>query len=273
MRNLLCSILIMYLIINSNYFYNVQIDEMRFSDGYNGSTYERSEALSVSYATKEESETAINGNLPLYYNAGSYTNTCANTAGAITLGYYDRTYTNLIENFTSARKIGNRIIYYAQSDEVQNVIDTLYVSMGTNSNGQSGTTISGFKNGLKSYVNGQGYSITYNGIGAYSSFSTTKYIDAITSEIPVTLFVSGYILANLTNEADNADTYKLDYYSGDHVVVGCGIKTVSYYNESGGLIKKYDFLKIASGYYLEGIKYLMLNDYVKIVDSYSIKIY
>lgn len=234
MKKFLCSILVICLVISGSCFYNVQAEEMRFSDGYNGSTYERSETLPVSYATKEESETAINGNLPLYYNAGNYTNTCANTAGAITLGYYDRTYTNLIENFTSARKIGNRIIYYSQSDEVQNVIDTLYVAMGTNANGQSGTTISGFKNGLKSYVNGQGYSITYSGIGSYSSFDITKYTEAITSEIPVTIFVSGYILADLTNEADHSDTYKLDYYSGNHTVVGCGIKTVSYYNETGG---------------------------------------
>lgn len=273
MKNLLCSVLIMCLFLSNNCFYKVQADEMRFSDGYNGSTFERSETLSVSYATKEESETAINGNLPLYYNAGNYTNTCANTAGAITLDFYDRTYTNLIENFTSARKIGNRIIYYAQSDEVQNVIDTLYVAMGTNSSGQSGTTISGFKNGLKSYVHGQGYSITYNGIGSYSSFSIANYTSAITLEIPVTIFVSGYILSDLANETTNSDTYKLDYYSGNHTVVGCGIKTVSYYNESGGLIKRYNFLKIASGYYQEGIGYLMIDDYVKIIDSYSITIY
>lgn len=273
MKKILCLLLVLLSITSSSCLLSAYAEEKRFCDGYNGSSYERSESLTISYATKDETEIAINGNLPLYYNTGNYTNTCANTAGAIILGYYDRTYTNLIENFTPARIIGNRIIYYSQNTVVQNVINTLYVDMGTNANGSSGTTITGFKNGLRDYVNRQGYSITYNGIGSYSTFSTTNYTNAINSEKPVVIFASGYVLANLTNTETNSDTYSLDYYSGNHVVVGCGIKIVSYHNATGNLMRECVFLRIASGYYLDGIEYFFLNNYGSIIDSYSVNIY
>jgi len=245
-------------------------DEMRFSDGYEGSSYTGTSTETVSYATKSETESYISGDLPKYYNKGTNTNACATVAGAIIVGYYDKTYTNLIENFTSARTVKNLTVYNAQTSTVQTVIDTLYTLMGTNS-GSSGTTVSGFKSGLKSYVVGQGYSISYSSVGSYSSFSSTKYTTAINNKLPVALFVSGYSIITSSSSSSSTDTYEIKNYSGNHVLVGCGIKTVSYYNASGSLTKQYTLLKVATGFN-ETISYILLKNFNSIIDSYSVTV-
>lgn len=64
-------------------------NEIRFSDGYEGSSYTGTSTETASYATKSVTESYISGDLPKYYNAGTNTNACATVAGAIIVGYYD----------------------------------------------------------------------------------------------------------------------------------------------------------------------------------------
>ena len=51
--------------------------------------------------------------------------------------------------------------YSGQTQEVNDALQELYDLMGTNTTGP-GTTETQFINGLTSYVNGQGYNITFN---------------------------------------------------------------------------------------------------------------
>ncbi|NCA68354.1 MAG: hypothetical protein EOM87_09885, partial [Clostridia bacterium] len=58
----------------------------------------------INYTSKVTEEDYINATFPEYYNTnGNLTNTCAPVAGAMIVGYYDRTYTDLIANFTPGR--------------------------------------------------------------------------------------------------------------------------------------------------------------------------
>lgn len=89
-----------------------------YGDGYNGAIMTSTESGTITYSSKEETQYAINGGLPTYYDTSSRSQTCANVAGAIALGYYDKTYDELIPNFTSARVIRDRILYYPQTEAV-----------------------------------------------------------------------------------------------------------------------------------------------------------
>lgn len=251
-----------------------QSEPMYFSSGYNGSVYEGSSTEYISYATKTENEYAIKGGLPRYYNEGIKANTCANVAGAIALGYYDKTYDELIPNFKAARVIKDKVIYSAQTEAVQAVIDKLYVSMDTNSTSAGGTTIAGFKNGLKSYVNGQGRSISYSSVGQKDKINRQEYIDSVKSEQPIALFMSGYSLIPMTDfsETPTKDKLEIKHYSGNHVLIACGLKEVKYYNSNGSLSQTLTLFMVATGYKLDPIYYLDVRG-GSLIDSYSIDIH
>lgn len=251
-----------------------QSETMYFGSGYNGSIYEGSSTEYISYATKSENEYVIKGGLPRYYDRGTKENTCANVAGAIALGYYDKTYDELIPNFKAARVIKDKVIYSAQTEAVQAVIDKLYVSMDTNSTSAGGTTIAGFKNGLKSYVNGQGRSVLYSSVGQKDKINRQEYIDSVKSEQPIALFMSGYSLIPMTDfsETPTKDKLEIKHYSGNHVLIACGLKEVKYYNSNGSLSQTLTLLTVATGYSLDPIYYLDLRG-SSLIDSYTIDIH
>lgn len=178
--------------------------EKTFGDGYNGASLESSVYTSIPFSTKEDEEISIEGGMPLYYNTSSRTNTCANVAGAILLGYYDKTYDELIENFTAARVIRGKVLYAKQTQAVENVMARLYVTMKTNIT-EGGTTIRNFKTGQQTYVNEQGRNISYrqvirdlyvgDHIVVCYGLRTIRYYDAsgkMTSELNLLLVATGY---------------------------------------------------------------------------------
>lgn len=251
-----------------------QSETMYFGSGYNGAVYDGSSTEYITYSTKSESEYTINGGLPRYYDRGTKINTCANVAGAIVLGYYDKTYDELIPDFQAARVIKDKVIYSTQTDAVQAVIDKLYVSMDTNGTSAGGTTIAGFKNGLKSYVNGRGRSISYSSLGQNDKINRQDYIDSIEAEYPVALFMSGYSLIPIADfsETSTKDKLNIKHYAGNHVLIACGLKEVKYYNSNGTLKQTLTLLTVATGYSLDPIYYLDLRG-SSLIDSYSIDIH
>ena len=274
MNKFLCLFLSAVYVVVSVPNFTIQSETMYFGSGYNGSVYEGSSTEYISYSTKSENEYAIKGGLPRYYDRGTNDNTCANVAGAIALGYYDKTYDELIPNFKAARVIKDKVIYSAPTEAVQAVIDKLYVSMETNGTSAGGTTISGFKNGLKSYVNDQGRSITYSSVGQNNKINRQAYIDSIEAERPVVLFMSGYSLLPVADFSDTSTRDKLEikHYTGNHMLVACGLKEVKYYNSNGSLNQTLTLFIVSTGYSLDSICYLDVRG-GSLIDSYSINIY
>lgn len=249
-------------------------NEMTFADGYNGASLENSEKVTIEFARKADDEIIINGGLPKYSDGSSRENTCANTAGAIVLGYYDKTYDEIIANFSSARVIRDKVLYAAQSDAVDSVIARLYVTMKTNFT-EGGTTIANFKSGLREYVNDQGLNISYSQVVSDYALNFNAYESSIRQEKPVVLFCSNYSLVSLTalDAESGTEVFTMQHYTGNHVLVAYGIRKINYYNASGKLINQLNLLAVATGFSYGAFGYILLDDYGTLIDGYNVKIY
>lgn len=248
-------------------------DEMTFA-GYNGASLENTVSLSIDFAYKEDNEVLINGGLPEYCDWSSRENTCANVAGAIVLGYYDKTHDELIENFTSARIIRDKVLYSKQSDAVDGVLSTLYTAMKTNIT-EGGTTIDNFKTGLTDYVNEREKNIAYSQVVSNQELNLNTYANAITNKEPTVLFISKYSLISMQSFDVETGTQNLNiqHYTGNHTVVAYGLRTIKYYNASGTLVRQMNLLAVATGMSYGYFGYILLDDYGTLIDGYSINIY
>ncbi|HIS35154.1 TPA: hypothetical protein IAC10_00785 [Candidatus Scatousia excrementigallinarum] len=248
--------------------------EMTFADGYNGASLENSETVSINFVRKEDNEIMINGGMPEYSDKIDLANSCANVAGAILLGYYDKTYDELIENFSAARVIRDKILYSKQTEAVDEVMAELYTTMKTNVT-EGGTTIGNFKAGLKEYVNGQGRNISYSQVVSNQSLNFNTYESAIAQEKPVVLFCSKYSLVSLQafDAEYGTEQFVMQHYTGNHVVIGYGIRTITYYDAAGRVLRQLDLLAVATGYSFNPFGYIVLDDYGTLIDGYKVNIY
>ena len=171
------------LLFFGNGFTCFEASQIYFADGYNGSSYIGSDSEIVNYFSKEDNEIKIEGALPKYSNEGVNYNTCANVAGTIILGYFDKDNNDLIPNFQASRLIRDKLIYTAQTEAVQNVIDCLYTKMSTNVGGV-GTTIENFKAGLQSYVLEKNSDIQYLSLMDEEGINVNLYKNSIDDEKP-----------------------------------------------------------------------------------------
>lgn len=276
MKTLLCVFASLITILSTTSFVAKNSDEqLYFGDGYNGAIMTGTDTEYVTYSYKEENEYIITGGLPMYYDTSTRTKTCANVAGTIVLGYYDKTYDELIPNFTAARVIRDKVLYSTQTNAVQAVMDNLYVKMETNSTSAGGTSIAGFKSGLKKYVNEKGKNISYSGTGQNNQLNKTTFIQSIQNKQPVALFVSKYNLIPATDFSVSGTQDKIEkqYYSGNHVLISYGLKEINYYNANGTLKKNLTLLMVATGYRQEALFYIEMDSTSGMIDSYSINIY
>lgn len=242
----------------------VSAEEICFADdGFNGSSFIRTEQEIINYAYKTETEDYISCSLPKYGEGSSRPNTCANIAGATLLGYYDKTYDEMIPNFTAGRTIRDKYIFNAKTSAVQDVIDDLYIRMATNTTG-NGTTANNCRNGLASYINSKGRNVTYTNVVSGGTINYSLYDQAVNNETPMILFVSGYTLLKLGDFTESAtqDVLNMSLYGGTHTVVAYGRKNIKYYNASNQLIREENFLRVATGYSTSPLVYIMVDGVV-----------
>lgn len=203
---------------------------------------------SFGYATKEVEEYSINSSFPNYYCVnGELKNSCANSAGATIVGYFDRYYPDLIPDYTPGRTKNSKYIYYSMSYYAglkQVVIDDLYSRMLTNV-GREGTTQNNYRAGLSSYVSSKGLSITYNSVMTNGAFDLGKAKVQFANESPISLFLSGFNFSTFTDE-NNQISIQKRLYNSTHVAVAYGYVKTKYFNENGGLIKEITYLKVAT---------------------------
>ncbi len=230
-----------------------------------GGFVEQSET--IVYANKTTEEFNISGKIP-DYAPHNFTTGCANVAGSIIIGYYDRFCEELIPNYTTYMKLGSAIMYKGMSVENQAVTDSLYNLMGTDVGG-AGTTFNGFQSGMKSYVNSHGYSYSTEDLGA---IDMGKYIAAVKNNKPVALFLSNYSLKLTGQNSNNVEIIKSDYCNVAHVVVGYGYKIDYYYNSANALIATRTYLKVASGHVTYGMAHLCLDGKSKIDEAVAVHI-
>lgn len=222
---------------------------------YSGSAESSSSEDTITFDHKTVEEYFIPGNLPTYFPDQSTTN-CANIAGAELIAYYDKTYESLVPNYQVYTHLGSVLRYRDQSSEIEEVIHELYTLMGTDIDG-AGTTFSGFEKGMKQYALNHGnYTYQSQDLRVSGKFNLDNYIKAVKAEKPVALFLPKYTMIKSMIEGDKKDVIYSSYNTLAHVVAACGYRIDTYYYQNGNIKLKKTYLKVASGFPLDGLTYI-----------------
>ena len=185
---------------------------------------------------------------PVYTNY-TQTNSCAPLAGSVVVGYHDATKTNLVPNFDPGYTYNGEYYFNATSSTMIGVKEQLYDLMGTNTV-QPGTSQSQFKNGLRSYVEGKGYDITYTTTGInYNSLK--NHFE--TKEDPVVLFLNSYSYYDFGAMAETDTELRMYCKTSTtgHVVVAYGYQE-HYFYTNNSLSRTEKFLVVVFGDGSEG---------------------
>ncbi len=172
-------------------------------------------------------------------------NICVPVAGANIIQYYDRYYTNLIENYTPGRGAGNIYMYNAVGDEIRGVVLQLYDDMETNTTG-AGVTIAQFKIGLETYCARQGYDITYQSCMSGGSMSYSQVKSHIDAKTPVMIFMERSIYTEDVSNNNGYDIVENSTYFANHSIVAFGYKEIKY-TLSDGSNRNVNMLEVATG--------------------------
>lgn len=236
--------------------------------GYSGSGNTTEIRETLNYSSKTENLYTMKGNLPNYSGVEGGTN-CANVAGGVLVGFYDRFCENLIPNFQSYRVLGTTIVYKSSTDESTKVIADLNNLMETDNN-QLGTTFTGFESGMVKYSQLHGYTYKSENILTGGNFDFNKYKSSVENNKPVALFLNNYAFLDGIQESEEQDIIKSTHTTLSHVVIACGYKQNNYYNSNGQKIAEKIYLKVCSGITSRGICYLNINSVSKVDKAVSV---
>ena len=242
---------------------------------YNDQTTEGiTEIEQINYSTQQEFCNFTNVSYPMYYNMNNeLLNACANSAGVNILGFYDRYYNSLIPDCAVGYMSVNFFNYYPMgyvSKQVQSVIEDLYIRMSTNSP-EAGTTQAQFRNGLNSYVSSKGLSTTYYSVMNGNSLDINKVITQIDNGYPVTLYLSGYNISNITND-NGVSTLEKKLFNSNHIMIAHGYKIIDYLDENGQIVESKICLHVAPGIDLGSWKIYIVGDNGKVNYAEATKI-
>ena len=206
------------------------------------STYSSVITETVSYTSKEESYIETVNAVPLYTQISDLPNSCGPTGGAIIVGYYDKYYDNLIPDFVPTLSSGK----YKKNDRiaVPNLMRDLYTLMRTNVD-DVGVGQGDCMDGLKTYVQNRGYSLSYSNIKSNNTINTSNLTSAINSNEPALIFCSKMDLYIITTTS-NKDSITYNSYTGGHVVVGYGLYSVKYFN-GANQFRSDVYIRVATG--------------------------
>lgn len=234
-----------------------ETEEQGYCANFRGAGVPTEYSETITYDHKETTTVEFEYGIP-YYHLISFGNICANMAGGVIIGYYDRFAEDLIPNFKSYSQLGSYIHYKGNSYEANDMIEKLYDYMGTNI-GQDGTDFDGFNSGMAAYAATYG-GYTYTQTNVWGS-NLTAYKNAIAAEKPVAVFATGFSLLSSLTEGNGVDTLGIMEYDGDkHVMVGYGYRIDNYYDSSNKLIETRTYLIVYNGGMINSsIKYLQLD--------------
>lgn len=199
----------------------------------------------VNFASKQMEEYTFPYSVPYYYS-NNFSNACGPIAGAIVVGYYDKYYENLIPDYTAYYEATGRY-KLPDSINVPTTLRALYILMRTNQDA-AGVSEQECLDGLKSYVEWRGSSLSYTAVKTLnSSFNFTTYKNQINAGNPVLLFCDSVQLLDLVFE-ETRDIISPGISSVDHIVVAFGYCKCYYYDENGNNFRTDTYLRIATGW-------------------------
>lgn len=183
----------------------------------------------------------VNG-VPKYNQVSDLPNSCGAIAGSIVVGFYDKYYEELIPDFKTY--VGSGTYRGRDSVYIPKLMRELYTLMRTNVD-DVGVSETDCLNGLKSYVNSKGRSLTYTNVRQGGRINETAYTNAMQNNHPVLLFCSKMDLYSFSL-GDTQDIVSCTTYSDGHVAVGYGIITINYYN-GNSIFRTDKYINVATG--------------------------
>ena len=245
--------------------------EMRYGTEFQGGHYQGVETRTVNYAYYTEDYYVNPYSVSNFVS--SRINTCAVSAGGNVLTYYDRLYPELIADYQPQLFLGVWN-YGVHNSGITTMLDELYARMGTDNDG---TTVSGFKSGMTSYVNNKRRSISIEQVtGGYYNTNLDKIKSELKQAKIAAIFMSNYTVTDENALYLNATNSKITYniFTGNHVMVVYGYDDIFYYNSNGSLVGRDTFFYVSTGD-KNVIEYGMVNisSYTQVTDMYMINIY
>ena len=210
-----------------------------------GAYWQDNETVYCDYVEVESYK--IQSKMPMYTNNDiAKENTCAPTAGANVIGYYDRWFTSLIPDFEPGRSYGPVYIYSSihNNTQIQAMFDSVYTLMETNV-GALGTSQPQFEDGLEEYVESRGYDLSYRSICSNGSVN----ISVLDSELRAGKV--GVMFCNTYNFVDgiknNGTSVEIERRSSNtaHMLTVFGYSVYRYYR-NGQCFQTDTFLDVAS---------------------------
>jgi hypothetical protein len=172
------------------------VDAMR-DFAYRGSDRLYYDSERIDYLYRSENKYNVLSSIPLYNYGG--VNGCAAAAGSNIVAYYDKTYTNLIPNYEPGNLLLGIYRFKVANSTTTAVADTLYNDMGVNTI-RPGTTIPQFRSGMSTYMNRQGYSVSYTSLFSSGSLNYNNAKTAVLNGKAIALFMAGFRNVTFTNE-------------------------------------------------------------------------
>ena len=244
-------------------------------DGYyEGSGTRVSTDYTIEYDSYVEHNEYYVYQAPSLHNGGTgATNCCSSKAGTNVIAFYDRYYTNLIEDFEPGMEYKGIYRYFPniESVKIPALHTTLYNYMNVNVN-YPGATEDDFKSGLKRYVNEQGYNVNYKSAHQNAKMvNLTKIQQMVNNNQVAVLCFSGY---NFVYGFTVASTYRKVYQEAvdaGHMMMVYGYFTVDYY-KNGRLFLTETYLQASMCNGLGDQGFIKMNDYGNIDDAFIVEI-
>lgn len=230
----------------------------------------------VYYDSYVVTENVYHKSVPSYgISSPEYDNYCGPLTGMNAVVFNDRWFTNLIPDFNPGMSFSNgnyQYFPYTSNDETRAAFDSLYDLMLTEEVG--GTTSVNFRNGLSSYVEDAGYSISYT-----SFFAGTKTVNfnslknAIEQNKVAVIMCSEYnFISSIIDYSDeNRIKFIKDNSTIPHMMMVYGYKTYAYYKD-GENFRTDTFLRVTSSNGEHELGYMQLNDFSDIDEAYIMTI-
>ena len=200
----------------------------------------------IEYTSYTMEEVYIANGIPNYKNS-TQANSCAPMAGCILICYYDYYYPNLVPNFATGYVYNNNFYYRQINTQINGIKETLYDLMGTNSI-NPGTSLRQFKQGITSYANQQGYSVSYSSYGKCNNISNVKA--SFTNNAPLVVFLNSYDYTPFYYYTITDTKMELTkrVSANGHVAVAYGYREYKFYNNQDNFrTDKYLLISFGNG--------------------------
>ena len=211
---------------------------------------------------------------PSYGNGDpTKTNLCAATAGTNIVGFYDKTYTNLIPNFEPGMWVNGVYRYFPNVGfaAITQVFNTLYDEMQVNVDG-IGASEEDFKSGLNTYVEDHGYNLSFSSFYSNSTnVNLSTFGNAINEGKIGVLFCRTYNFVYTIQHSEGQTFVSKLNSENPHIMMAYGYITIDYY-QNGSIFRTDTYLQVSSGFSSADQGYIKMNDDLQIEEALIVNI-